>query len=76
MRSKVLSSLEDPTRTFCVDIMLHGDGTFGFEEFRANLDSGVGWCNLARYSHLVFASADEALHEARRVVPWLNRPET
>ena len=76
MKSKVLASLEDSTRTSCVDIFLRADGTFGFEEYRANLDSGVGWQSLARFSHLIFASGEEALREAQRVIPWLDISET
>lgn len=76
MKSKVLASLEDPNRTHCVDIFVRADGTFGFEEYRANLDSGVGWQSLARFSHRIFASGDEALREAQRDIPWLDPSHT
>jgi hypothetical protein len=76
MKSKVLASIEDPSRTICVDIFRRADGTFGFEEYRANLDGGVGWKSLARFSHLIFASGAEALHEAQRVIPWIDQSET
>jgi hypothetical protein len=76
MTSKVLTSIEDATRTLCVDFFLRADGTFGFEEYRKNLDTGVGWQNLARFSQLIFASGDEALREAQRAIPWLDPSET
>lgn len=77
MMRKVLALLEDSTtRTSCVGIFLRADGTFVFEEYRANLDSGVGWQSSARLSHLTLASGDEALREAQRVIPWLEQSGT
>ncbi|MGD9648720.1 MAG: hypothetical protein AB7U73_23620 [Pirellulales bacterium] len=76
MSNKVLASIEDATRTLCVDIFVRADGTFGFEAYRANLDSGVGWESLARFSCLTFASGEDALREAQRVIPWLDPSET
>ncbi|MEO8278391.1 MAG: hypothetical protein ABI564_01795 [Ideonella sp.] len=75
MAQKVLASFEDAARANCVDIFVRTDGTFGFEEFRANLDAGIGWNSVARYSHLIFTSGEAALCEAQALVSWMNPSE-
>lgn len=74
MSRKVLASFEDAFRSHCVDIFLRTDGTFGFEEFRREVDGNGSWQSLGRYSGLSFVSGAQALDEARLRVAWLEKP--
>jgi hypothetical protein len=40
------------------------------------LDIGYGWKSLGRYSHLVFLTGEDALHEAQSRVSWIPQLET
>ena len=71
MSRKVLASFEDAHRSHCVDIFVRVNGTFGFEEFRAEVDGGGAWQSLGRYARLSFASGAQALREAQLRVGWL-----
>jgi hypothetical protein len=73
MSSIVLVSLESTDGSQCVDIFERDDGSFGFEQYRAEFDGSSCWQSLSRYSHLSFASGGQALHAARERVPWLNQ---
>ena len=66
MNQKVLASLESSDGSHCVDIFVCEDGTFGFEEFRAESDGAGRWQSLGKHQSLVFASGEEALSEAKR----------
>ena len=68
---KVLTSLENSAGDHCVDIFVRANGTFGFEEYRRDPEDGRGWFSLHRYSHQVFASADDALAQAKAKVAWI-----
>jgi len=68
---KVLTSLENSSGDHCVDIFVRVDGTFGFEEYRRDVEDASGWFSLHRYSHQVFASADDALAQAKAKVAWM-----
>jgi hypothetical protein len=75
MRCTVLTSLETPDGTQCVDFFLREDGTFGFEQYRSEYDGPSQWQSLSKYSQLTFASGQEALQAAKQHVPWLGRVE-
>ncbi len=68
---KVLTSLENSSGDHCVDVFVRADGTFGFEEYRRDPEDERGWFPLHRYSHQVFASADDALAQAKAKVAWI-----
>jgi len=68
---KVLTSIEDSPGNHCVDIFVRVDGTFGFEEYRRDPEDVSGWFSLHRYSHQVFATAEDALAEAKSRVAWI-----
>jgi hypothetical protein len=68
---KVLKSLENSTGDHCVDIFVRTDGTFGFEEYRRDPEDGRGWFSLHRFSNQVFATAEDALAQAKSRVEWL-----
>jgi hypothetical protein len=75
MKCTVLASLETDDGTQCVDFFARADGTFGFEQYRAEYDGPSRWQSLGKYSELTFASGQEALLAAKQHVPWLGRTE-
>ena len=68
---KVLKSLENSAGDHCVDIFVRDDGTFGFDEYRRDPEDMSGWFSLHRHSHQVFATAEDALAEAKSRVAWI-----
>ncbi len=68
---KVLKSLENSAGDHSVDIFVRIDGTFGFEEYRRDPEDLSGWFSLHRYSHQVFATAEDALAQAKSRVAWM-----
>ncbi len=68
---KVLKSLENSAGDHSVDIFVRIDGTFGFEEYRRDPEDLSGWFSLHRYSHQVFATAADALAQAKSSVAWM-----
>ena len=68
----VLKSINSQGESRCVDIFERPDGSFGFEEFRRDHEDNRGWFPIGFFRDLSFASADEALLEARGKVSWLN----
>ncbi len=69
--NKVVESLETPDGGRCVDIFARPDGTFGFEEFRRDIEDARGWFAIGYHGGRVFRSADAALDQALKSVPWL-----
>jgi hypothetical protein len=67
----VLSSLENSEGDRCVDLFRRPDGSFGFEEFRRDVEDAGHWTPVAYYSGQSFASRDDAVAAARRAVAWL-----
>jgi len=50
---------------------VRADGTFGFEEYRRDPEDMSGWFPLHRYSHHVFATAEDALAQAKSSAAWM-----
>lgn len=71
-KNKVLESIHNDSSDQCVDIFVRPDGSFGFEEFRRDIEDGGAWSSLRRYSTLKFGSMEEAVQQARHYVTWLN----
>lgn len=71
-KNVVLKSINIQAGSRCVDIFLRPDGTFGFEEFRCEIEDDRGWFPISSFGHRVFASESDALLEARSKVSWLN----
>ena len=55
----------------CVDLFSRPDGTFGFEEFRRDVEDGGLWTPVAYFSERAFPTRAAAEAEALRAVPWL-----
>lgn len=71
MPINVVNSVENDAGDHCVDIFVRDDGTFGFEEYRRDPEDVSGWFPLHRYSHQVFATAEDALAQAKSTVAWM-----
>jgi hypothetical protein len=67
----VFVSVENPEHDRCVDVFSRPDGSFGFEEFRRDVEDGGQWTPVQYYSGVAYASAAEVLDSAERCVPWL-----
>ncbi len=69
--NKVLRSINTPDGGRCTDIFMRPDGTFGFEEFRRDVEDPSGWFPIGGHAAKVFTTADDAFHQALADVPWL-----
>ncbi len=69
--NKVLRSIETDDGGRCVDIFVRPDGTFGFEEFRRDVEDGRGWFPIGYYGDRRYRGEDAALEQARAAVAWL-----
>ena len=67
----VMDSIENRQHDRCVDIFMRQDGSFGFEEFRRDVEDAGAWTPVSYFSGLRHASKAEALTEAVRRVAWL-----
>ena len=68
----VLSSMENAEHDRCVDLFRRRDGSFGFEEFRRDVEDAGVWTPVAYYSRAAYASKGEALAAAVKAVTWLD----
>lgn len=71
-KNKVLKSINLDGDLRCVDIFERPNGSFGFEEYRRDVEDGKGWFPVGGYSNKLFPSAKTALHEACNKVRWLS----
>jgi hypothetical protein len=67
----VFVSVENADHDRCVDIFSRPDGSYGFEEFRRDIEDGGRWTPVQHYSGIAYGSAVDALTAAERCVPWL-----
>ncbi len=67
----VFVSVEDSGHDRCVDFFSRPDGSYGFEEFRRDIEDAGAWTPVQHYSGLIYASSDKAFDAAERTVPWL-----
>ena len=67
----VLTSIENDQHDRCVDLFRRPDGSFGFEEFRRDVEDGGAWTPVAYYSGAAYASKEAALGAAVKAVAWL-----
>lgn len=66
-----LASCQTSEADRCVDLFSRPDGTFGFEEFRRDLEDMGAWTPVAYFSGREYPAADAALASAGDAVPWL-----
>jgi hypothetical protein len=67
----VFVSVENSDHDRCVDIFSRPDGSYGFEEFRRDIEDGGQWTPVQYYSGAIYDSSVLALDTAERCVPWL-----
>ncbi|MDQ8730685.1 hypothetical protein [Bradyrhizobium sp. LHD-71] len=67
----VFVSVENLEHDRCVDFFAKADGSYGFEEFRRDIEDGGQWTPVQYYSGATYVSSVEALLAAERCVPWL-----
>ena len=69
----VVGSIENREHDRCVDLFERPDGTFGFEEFRRDVEDQGAWTPMQYYSGTSYPSKDAAMTAASRTVAWLPR---
>jgi len=67
----VVDSIENASHDRCVDLFRRPDGSFGFEEFRRDVEDAGAWTPVAYYSYAALPTRDAALAAATRSVAWL-----
>jgi hypothetical protein len=70
-KNRVHLSVNMPGELICVDIFERPDGTFGFEEFRRDVEDGQGWFAIGHHAHQVFKAFEAAKAAALEDVGWL-----
>jgi hypothetical protein len=68
----VFDSIENSQHDRCVDLFNRPDGTYGFEEFRRDVEDAGAWTPVQYYSGIMYPSKDAALSAATRSVKWLS----
>ena len=69
--NKVMKSINGHDDSICVDIFLRPDGSYGFEEYRRDVEDARGWFPTGNYSAMMFQSEDQALNSAKKHIAWL-----
>ncbi len=69
---RVLQSIETDAADRCVDLFRRHDATFGFEEYRRDVEDRRGWFAIGGHADKCFASEEEALRAAITAVAWLH----
>ena len=69
--STVFDSIENRGHDRCVDLFERLDGSFGFEEFRRDVEDAGAWTPVQYYSALRWPSREAALAAAAELVAWL-----
>ena len=67
----VFNSIENGAHDRCVDLFERPDGSYGFEEFRRDVEDAGAWTPMRYYSGLAYPSRDAALGAATEAVAWL-----
>jgi hypothetical protein len=67
----VFDSVENAEHDRCVDLFMRPDSTYGFEEFRRDVEDAGAWTPVHSFSGLSFPSSQVALAAAVRSVLWL-----
>ncbi len=70
-KNTVLRSIETPDGGRCVDFFIRPDGSFGFEEYRRDLEDMRGWFPIGFHGKKSFGSQSEAEDKAVTAVTWL-----
>jgi hypothetical protein len=73
MRAKnlVVKSINAAGEDRCVDLFRRPDGTFGFEEYRRDVEDQRGWFAIGFYGDKTFDTEAATLAAALAAVSWL-----
>jgi hypothetical protein len=66
----VFTSIENSEHDRCVDLFRRPDGSYGFEEFRRDVEDRGEWTPVQYFSGAVYASREAAALAATRSVRW------
>jgi len=69
----VFVSIENDEHDRCVDVFRRPDGTFGFEEFRRDVEDAGAWTPVGYFSAAAFETPDAVYAAARARVAWFDR---
>jgi hypothetical protein len=72
LKNVVLHSFNLAGEMQCVDIFRRPDGTYGFEEYRRDVEDSRGWFAIGTYSMRSFENATDALANAKIAISWLD----
>ena len=67
----VFDSVENGEHDRCVDLFRRPDSSFGFEEFRRDVEDAGAWTPIAYYSGAAYPSREAATDAAIETVAWL-----
>jgi hypothetical protein len=67
----VFESVENRDHDRCVDFFARPDGTYGFEEFRRDVEDNGAWTPVEYFSSAVYPSRAAAAAAASEAVAWL-----
>ena len=70
-KNRVLRSIETVDGIRCVDFFIRLDASFGFEEYRRDMEDARGWFPIGFHADKIFASEEEAETKAISAVLWL-----
>ena len=69
----VLRSINNMNESLCVDIFQRKDSSYGFEEYRRDLESNEGWYKIGTFGDSTFNTEEEAYKNACRSIAWLSK---
>ena len=73
MKKKVVvRSINNFDKSRCIDIFKREDNSFGYEEYRRDLETNEGWYKIGFLEHLIFTNEEEAYTSASENILWLN----
>ena len=72
--NKVMISIGSTDGIRCVDVFRHPDGSFGFQEFRRDVEDISGWFPVGARSSRKYPTKSLAMRAACKSVGWLERP--
>ena len=67
----MFDSVENDEHDRCVDFFSRPNGSFGFEEFRRDVEDQGRWTPVQAYSGMVYAAATDVRQAALQAVRWL-----
>lgn len=67
----VVLSVNATGEALCVDFFQRGDNSYGFEEYRRDVETNEGWFPIGFHSGRRFETLDQAKSDAKGSVAWL-----